>query len=232
VKIKIFADGADIEGIRNLTLDPAIMGFTTNPTLMRSAGITDYEAFAKDVIEVIGDKPISLEVFSDDIKEMDRQARKLSLLGSNVFVKIPITNTKRESTLKIVRNLSSDGIKLNVTALMTLPQVESTVSAFMGGVDGCISVFAGRIADTGVDPLPIMKKSLDLMASNKNLELIWASPREIFNIVQADEIGCHIITVTHEILKKIGTIGKDLEEFSLDTVKMFFNDASNAGYTF
>jgi transaldolase len=230
MKIKIFADGADIAGIKNLTHNSMIKGFTTNPTLMRAAGITDYEAFAKDVIEVIGDKPISLEVFSDDMIEMDRQARKLSLLGSNVFVKIPITNTKQESTLNLVRNLSADGIKLNVTALMTLPQVESTVSAFMGGVDGCISVFAGRIADTGVDPLPIMKESLNLMASNKSLELIWASPREILNIVQADEIGCHIITVTHDLLKKMSNIGKDLNEFSLDTVKMFFDDASKAGY--
>lgn len=230
--VKIFADGADLDGIKALTENQLIQGFTTNPTLMKAAGITDYEGFSKEVIELISGKPISLEVFSDEFEDMKRQATKLSALGENVYVKIPITNTRGESSQPLIKELSLQGIKLNVTALMTLKQVEETTESFADHATGCISVFAGRIADTGVDPVPLMEASLQAMSINSNLELIWASPREILNVVQADDIGCHIITVTHDLLKKLSIIGKNLDEYSLDTVKMFFNDAKNAGFTF
>ena len=231
LKIKIFADGADIEEIRNLRSNPLIKGFTTNPTLMKQAGIRDYLKFSKEVIEVIDGLPISLEVFSDVFAEMKTQAMKLSALGSNVNVKIPITNTKGEPSSKLVSELAKEGVSLNVTALFTLKQVEDSVVALQGSRKSYISVFAGRIADAGVDPMPIMEGALQLMRLEKQLELIWASPREVLNIVQADQIGCHVITVTHDLLKKIPGLGKDLTQFSLETVAMFANDAKNAGYT-
>ena len=231
LQVQIFADGADIEGIRTLRSNSLIKGFTTNPTLMKQAGIKDYLKFSKEVIEVIDGLPISLEVFSDDFAEMKTQALKLSALGSNVNVKIPITNTKSESSSKLVSELAKEGVSLNVTALFTLKQVDDTVTALQGSRKSYISVFAGRIADAGVDPMPIMEGALQLMRSEKQLELIWASPREVLNIVQADQIGCHVITVTHDLLKKLSGLGKDLTQFSLETVAMFANDAKNAGYT-
>ena len=230
LKVRIFADGADKRGILDLYRSPLIQGFTTNPTLMRQVGIADYEAFARDILAEIPDRPFSLEVFSDDFEEMGRQARKLAALGSNVYVKIPITNTLGESCGPLVRQLTKDGIKLNVTALMTLEQVRCMTAALGGSPSAYISVFAGRVADAGIDPLPIMRESLAIMRAEPQLELIWASPREIFNLVQADQIGCHIITVTHDLLKKLPSLGRDLTEFSLDTVKMFHRDALTAGY--
>jgi transaldolase len=230
LQVQIFADGADIEGIRTLRSNPLIKGFTTNPTLMKQAGIKDYLKFSKEVIQVIDGLPISLEVFSDDFAEMKTQALKLSALGSNVNVKIPITNTKSESSSKLVSELAKEGVSLNVTALFTLKQVDDTVAALQGSRKSYISVFAGRIADAGIDPMPIMEGALQLMRSEKQLELIWASPREVLNIVQADQIGCHVITVTHDLLKKLPGLGKDLTQFSLETVAMFANDAASAGY--
>ena len=231
LQVQIFADGADIEGIRTLRSNPLIKGFTTNPTLMKQAGIKDYLKFSKEIIEVIDGLPISLEVFSDDFIEMKTQALKLSALGTNVNVKIPITNTKSEPSNKLVSELAKEGVSLNVTALFTLKQVDDTVAALQGSRKSYISVFAGRIADAGVDPMPIMEGALKSMRSQKQLELIWASPREVLNIVQADQIGCHVITVTHDLLKKLSGLGKDLTQFSLETVAMFANDAKNAGYT-
>jgi transaldolase len=231
LRIKVFADGADIAGIRKLADDPLIAGITTNPTLMRKAGIEDYEAFATELLEVVPDRPISFEVFSDDFAEMERQALKVSSWADNVFVKVPITNTEGASSLDLVRRLSHDGIKLNVTALMTGKQVESSAAALEGGVPAYVSVFAGRIADAGVDPEPIMVAALDTLRPLPGVELIWASPREVLNIVQADRIGCHIITVTHDLLAKLHLLGRDLDEFSLDTVRMFHRDASAAGFT-
>uniref|UniRef100_Q02BK9 Transaldolase n=1 Tax=Solibacter usitatus (strain Ellin6076) TaxID=234267 RepID=Q02BK9_SOLUE len=230
LKIKIFADGADKRGILDLYRNPLIQGFTTNPTLMRQAGISDYAAFARDILAEVPDRSFSLEVFSDEFEEMGRQARKLAALGPNVFVKIPITNTRGESAAPLVRELTAENIKLNVTALLTLDQVCAMVDALEGSPSAYISVFAGRVADAGIDPVPLMKEALALMRSQPRLELIWASPREIFNLVQADRIGCHIITITHDLLKKLPSLGKDLVEFSLDTVKMFHRDAVAAGF--
>jgi len=229
LKVKVFADGADRAGIGRLVADPVIKGFTTNPTLMKQAGITDYLSFAREIIEVVAPRPLSLEVFSDEFGEMKRQAKVLAKLGSNVNVKIPITNTRQESSLALVKELVREGVRVNVTALFTLKQVQETIEAIEGGPSSYVSVFAGRIADTGVDPLPIMIRSLELLAPTSH-ELIWASPREVFNVVQADQIGCHIITVTHDLIKKISLIGKNLDEYSLDTVKMFANDAAAAGF--
>jgi transaldolase len=231
LKTKIFADGAEKAGMLELHNNPLISGFTTNPTLMRKAGIKDYKAFAQDILKFITDKPVSFEVFSDDFNEMENQATEIAKWGSNVIVKIPITNTKAESSVNLISKLSSKGIKINATAMMTVDQVISVLPALSEGPGGFVSIFAGRVADAGVDPVPIMKEVLNLLKNYPNIELIWASPRELFNIVQANKIGCHIITVTNDILKKLPTIGKDLTEFSLDTVKMFFNDASAAGYT-
>jgi transaldolase len=228
--VKIFADGADLDGLLRLAADPRIKGFTTNPTLMRKAGIVDYAAFAKAVLERLTDRPISFEVFTDDLDEMRAQALQIASWGSNVYVKIPVTNTRGESTAALVRELSQDGVQLNVTALMTLAQVEAMTIALTGGAASNISVFAGRIADTGVDPLPIMVESLEIMRAAPAAELIWASPREVLNIVQAADIGCHIITVTYDLLGKLGSLGKDLGVFSLETVKMFHRDAEAAGY--
>ena len=230
LSVKIFADGADLSGMLELYRQPHIKGFTTNPTLMRKAGITDYVAFACDVLRAIPDRPISFEVFSDDFSEMERQARTIARWGSNVYVKIPVTNTRQEPSYNIIKRLSHDGLQLNVTALMTLEQVKSVTEALAGGERSCISVFAGRIADTGRDPVPLMREALRIMTAAPEAELIWASPRELLNVFHADSIGCHIITVTHDILKKLSLIGKSLDEYSLETVKMFYNDASTAKF--
>jgi transaldolase len=230
LRIKIFADGADLEGIRDLTQNPLVRGFTTNPTLMKQAGITDYLGFSRQVLDLIGDAPISLEVFSDEFDEMKKQAIRLSSLGENVYVKIPVTNTRSESSTQIVKELAADGVKLNVTAVFTKEQVDAVTEALTGGPAAYVSVFAGRIADAGVDPIPTMIDTLRIIASQPQIELIWASPRELLNIVQADEIGCHIITVTHDLLKKLPSLGKDLTQFSLETVQMFANDAVHAGF--
>jgi transaldolase len=228
---KIFADGADLDGIRSLASNPAVAGFTTNPTLMRKAGIRDYATFAAAALEIVGARPISFEVFADEPVEMERQARAIATWGSNVYVKIPVTNTAGETTASLITRLTRDGIRLNVTALMTAAQVQEITRALDGGAPACISVFAGRVADTGRDPLPILRDSLRIMAAQPQLELIWASPRELLNVFQADEIGCHIITVTNDILAKLGLVGKDLLEYSLDTVKMFYRDASEAAFS-
>lgn len=230
LKVKIFADGANLETIRQLRSDPLIKGFTTNPTLMKQAGVSDYITFSRDAIEIINGLPISLEVFSDDLVEMKRQALILSALGDNVFVKIPVTNSEKISTAPLVKELSMEGVQLNVTAMFTIAQTEIVLSALQNGPKSYISIFAGRIADAGVDPMPIMTRALELLKPEPQIELIWASPREVLNIVQADIIGCHVITVTHDLLKKLPGLGKDLDQFSLETVEMFTNDARNAGY--
>jgi len=230
MRVKIFADGAEKAPMLKLYANPQIQGFTTNPTLMRKAGITDYEAFARDILAAIPDRPISFEVFADEFDEMERQAERIATWGENVYVKIPVTNTRAESAAPLVRRLAGRGVKQNVTALMTLDQVREITDALSGGPAANISVFAGRIADTGVDPLPIMRSALEIMKPYPQLELIWASPRELLNIVQASEIGCHIITVTSDILNKLPLIGKDLGDYSLDTVKMFRNDALASGF--
>jgi transaldolase len=228
--VKIFADGADIAGITELASNPVISGFTTNPTLMRQSGVQDYESFSRRVIEITGDRPLSLEVFADEFSEMERQARLLASWGDNVFVKIPVSNTEGIPTTDLVARLSAEGVKLNVTALLTTKQVLDVAGALDATVPAFVSVFAGRIADTGVDPVAIMTESLTLLERLPRAELIWASPRELLNVVQADQIGCHVITVTHDLLKKLPLLGKDLDEFSLDTVRMFADDAAAAGY--
>lgn len=230
LKVKIFADGADKAGMLEMHAKPYIKGLTTNPTLMKKAGITDYRAFCKDVLAVIADKPISFEVFSDDFPEMERQAMEIASWGTNVYVKIPVTNTKRETSYTLVRSLAARGVKLNVTALMTLAQVRDVVAALNPAVPSYVSVFAGRIADTGRDPVPLMAAAVEILKLAPAAELIWASPRELLNIVQADQIGCQVITVTNDILKKLSLGGYDLDDYSLDTVKMFHNDAVAAGY--
>jgi len=229
--VKIFADGAVKSEMVEMYRNPLIKGFTTNPTLMRKAGIDDYQAFAKDILQTIPDRPISFEVFSDDLDEMKRQALLIRKWGENVFVKIPISNTRSESTVGLVKELSSAGVKLNITAMMTFGQVVEISNALAEGAQAYLSVFAGRIADTGRDPLPVMIASVELLRLRPGQELIWASPRELLNVFQADEIGCHIITVTVDILRKLNQTGKNLDEFSLDTVKMFREDAVKAGYT-
>jgi transaldolase len=230
LRVKIFADGADRKAILELYANPLIKGFTTNPTLMRQAGVKDYEAFAHDVLREIKDRPISFEVFSDEFSEMERQAMKIAAWGDNVYVKIPVTNTRRESAGPLIGRLAKAGVKVNATALLTLDQVREIRDQLAGGPPSIISVFAGRIADTGVDPVPIMRSALETVAAHRNIEIIWASPREVFNIVQADQIGCHIITVTPELLKKLPMLGTDLAELSLETVKMFHRDAASAGF--
>jgi transaldolase len=230
LSVKIFADGADLAGMLALYRQPYIKGFTTNPTLMRKAGITDYRGFAKEVLAAIPDRPISFEVFSDEFSEMERQAREIASWGGNVYVKIPVTNTRGESACDLVKRLSHAGVKLNVTALLSLAQVRDVVAAVAGGAPSCISVFAGRVADTGYDPVPLMTAAVEMLKVAPTAELIWASPRELLNIFQADDIGCHIITVTHDILKKLSNVGRDLEDYSLDTVKMFHSDATHAGF--
>lgn len=230
LRVRIFADGADKASMLDLASRPFIKGFTTNPTLMAKAGITDYEGFARDMLNAIRDKPISFEVFSDDLDEMERQALRIAQWGPNVYVKLPITNTMGISTTPVLRRLTASGVKVNVTAIMTLSQVRDVVLNLEQGVPSCISVFAGRIADTGIDPLPVMAAAVAMASANGDAEIIWASPREALNIVQADAIGCQIITVTNDILKKLPTLGHDLEKFSLETVKMFRDDAVKAGF--
>lgn len=229
--LQIFADGADKAGMLEMYAKPYIRGFTTNPTLMRVAGIRDYRAFALEVLQAIPDRPISFEVFSDDFVDMKRQALEIANWGENVYVKIPVTNTKRESAASLLRELSVAGVKINVTALMTLQQVIMVSECLGGGPAGYVSVFAGRIADTGRDPIPLMAAAVELLRPYPNLELIWASPRELLNIFQADAIGCHVITVTNDILKKLNLVDKNLDDFSLDTVKMFYNDAQKASFS-
>jgi transaldolase len=232
LKVKVFADGADKKGMLELNANPLIKGLTTNPTLMRKAGIADFEAFARDILQSITVKPLSLEVFSDDFPEMKRQALKINGWAKNVYVKIPITNTRGESSLPLVRELAADGVKLNVTAILTLEQVEGVAKALSPKAPAVVSVFAGRIADTGMDPIPLMRKSKEILKSLPPAELLWASVREVLNIFQADECGCDIVTVPHDILgKAIKLAGMDLTALSLDTVKMFANDAKGAGFS-
>ena len=230
LRVKIFADGADKAGMLEMASKPFIQGLTTNPTLMRKAGITDYRAFAVDILRSIPDKPISFEVFSDEFGEMEEQATEIASWGSNVYVKIPITNTRREPATCLIERLAERKIKVNITAIMTLDQVREVVSVLDPGVPSYVSVFAGRIADTGRDPVPLMSEAVELLKERPSAELIWASPRELLNIFQADAIGCHVITVTNDVLKKLELVGKDLDDYSLDTVKMFFGDASSAGF--
>jgi transaldolase len=230
LNVKIFADGADKKGILEMYAKPYIKGFTTNPTLMRKVGITDYKAFAKDILKEIKDRPISFEVFSDDFYEMERQAMEIASWGDNVNVKIPVTNTKQENCYALVKKLSAQKVKLNITAIMTLQQVRDVVFSLDPTVPAYVSVFAGRIADTGYDPLPLMAAAVEILKVAPASELIWASPRELLNIFQADAIGCQVITVTNDILKKLALVGYDLGNYSLDTVKMFYNDAQSAGF--
>jgi len=231
LRIKLFADGADLDAMIELARNPLIRGFTTNPTLMRKAGVASYQEFACRVIAAIPDRPVSFEVISDDLTEMERQARKIASWGPNVFAKIPVTDTRGHSSAPLVRELSSSGVKLNVTALLTLPQVQVVADALDGGAPAYISVFAGRIADTGIDPAPLMAEAVRILAPRPQVELIWASPRELLNVLQADAAGCHVITATGDILRKLCLLGKDLTRFSLETVAMFHNDALAAGYS-
>ena len=227
---KIFADGANLVDIALLAKDPLISGFTTNPTLMRSAGVQDYLSFSQEAIEIIGDRPISLEVFADEMNEMIRQGELLHKLGNNVFVKIPITNTKGESTSQVVQALTAQGVKVNVTAIFTIDQANRILESVQGSTQFYLSVFAGRIADAGVNPVPIIKQTVVLLSEFGSGEVIWASPREVYNFVEAQNSGCQIITMTRELISKLTGLGKDLDQFSLETVKMFANDALNAGY--
>ncbi len=229
-RVKIFADGADRAGMLEMYRNPLISGFTTNPTLMRKAGISDYMAFARDILQAIPDRPISFEVFSDDFDDMERQARLIASWGPNVYVKVPITNTKGQSAVGLLHKLSAAGIRVNVTAMMTEGQVDDILPAIKNGPGAYVSIFAGRLADTGVDPLPIMKRIVGVLAPYQQLELIWASPREVLNLVQADEIGCQIITMTNDLIKKISLFGKDPATYSLETVRMFYDDAAKAGF--
>ncbi len=231
LKVKLFADGADLAGIKEMASNPAIKGFTTNPTLMRKAGIADYKAFALQVLQAVGDRPISFEVFADDFDTMEKQALEIASWGKNVNVKIPVTNTKGEFCGPLVERLSRAGVQLNVTAVMTLDQVKRITDRLAIDTPAIVSVFAGRIADTGRDPVPLMTKAVEILKSKPRAELIWASPRELLNIFQADSIGCHIITATNDILKKLSLVGKDLDAYSLETVEMFYKDAKAAGYT-
>lgn len=231
LKVKIFADGADKAGMLEMYAKPWIKGFTTNPTLMRKVGISDYAAFAKDILKAIPDRPISFEVFSDEFDEMRRQALQIAGWGKNVYVKIPVTNTRAEPSTELIRELAKKGVRLNVTAMMPLAQVREVSQAIGSAAPACISVFAGRVADTGRDPVPLMAAAVEMLAPYPNQELIWASPRELLNVFQADAIGCQIITVTNDILKKLELVGKDLSQYSLETVKMFRSDAVGAGFT-
>ncbi|MBL4818722.1 MAG: transaldolase [Deltaproteobacteria bacterium] len=231
MKVKLFADGADLNGMKEMYANPLIKGFTTNPTLMRKAGIQDYRTFARQVLEAIPDRPISFEVFADDFDDMKRQALEIASWGKNVNVKIPVTNTKNQFAGHLIEYLSKEGVSLNVTALMSLKQVGQVSDCLAPETPAIISVFAGRIADTGVDPMPMMAEAVKIMHAKPKAELIWASPRELLNIFQADAVGCHIITATNDILKKLSLVGKDLDQYSLETVEMFHRDAMVAGYT-
>ena len=230
LKIKLFADGADLAGMKEMAANPLIKGFTTNPTLMRKAGVADYKTFARDVLQVIQDRPVSFEVFADDFAQMEEQALEIASWGRNVNVKIPVTNTRREFSGALIERLSKAGVKVNVTAVLTLEQVERITEKLHAATPAIISVFAGRIADTGVDPMPIMAKAVQIMKAKPKAELIWASPRELLNVFQADAVGCHIITATTDILKKLALVDKDLDKYSLETVEMFYKDAKAAGY--
>lgn len=230
LKIKLFADGADKAQILQAQANPLIKGFTTNPTLMRAAGVKDYEAFAHEILAVVTDKPISFEVFADEFAEMERQAHKIASWAENVYVKIPITNTRRESSVELIRRLSHSGVKLNVTAILSLEQVQDAAGALAGGAPSVVSVFAGRVADTGLDPVPLMADAMKLVSLHAGMELLWASPRELLNIFQANDVGCHIITATDSVLSKLKVVGKDLDDYSLETVQMFYNDAAHSGY--
>jgi len=230
LKVKIFADGADKSGMLEMYAKPYIKGLTTNPTLMKKAGITDYRAFCKDILTHIKDKPLSFEAFSDDFADMERQAMEIASWGDNVYVKIPVTNTKLETCYALVKKLGAQKVKMNVTAIMTLSQVRDVVAALNPNVPSYVSVFAGRMADTGRDPVPLMAAAVEMLKLAPEAELIWASPRELLNIFQADEVGCQVITVTNDILKKLSLVGYDLDTYSLDTVKMFYNDALTAGF--
>jgi transaldolase len=230
LKVQIFADGADKAGMLEMYAKPYIKGLTTNPTLMKKAGITEYREFCKDVLTHIKDKPLSFEVFSDDFAEMERQAMEIASWGDNVYVKIPVTNTNQETCYALVKKLGAQKVKMNVTAIMTMNQVKDVVAALNPNVPSYVSVFAGRIADTGRDPVPMMAAAVEMLKVAPAAELIWASPRELLNIFQADEVGCQVITVTNDILKKLSLVGYDLDSYSLDTVKMFYNDATAAGF--
>ena len=231
LKVKIFADGADFDGIVKLSGHPLVKGFTTNPSLARKAGVTDYEAFGRKVLAAVPDRPVSLEVFADEFDEMARQARAIATWGPNVNVKIPVTNTRKEFSGELIRELSDDGVTVNVTAILTLDQVRRVTAALSPKTPAIVSVFAGRIADTGVDPVPLMAEAVKILKTRPKAELIWASPRELLNIFQADDVGCHIITVTNDILSKLSLVDKDLEAYSLETVEMFRRDAVAAGFS-
>ncbi len=230
LKIDLYADGADVKDMVAARQAGLVKGFTTNPTLMRKCGVSDYEAFAREALQAVSGMPISFEVFADEFDEMERQAKLIATWGDAVFVKIPITNTRGESAVPLIARLSAAGVKLNITAILTLDQVRAVAGALNPDVPAIVSVFAGRIADTGRDPVPIMRESLEILKAKPKAQLLWASPRELLNIIQADECGCHIITVTSDILKKLAMVGKPLEELSLDTVKMFYTDAAAAGF--
>jgi len=229
--VKIFADGADFEGILTMYKNPLIKGFTTNPSLMRKAGVSDYEAFARRLLAAVTHRPISFEVFADEPAEMVRQARAIASWGKNVNVKIPVMNTQREFMGRVIEELSGDGIAINVTAVFTPHQVSRIAASLAADAQAIVSVFAGRVADTGTDPVPLMREAVQILAERPNAELLWASPRELLNIFQADAIGCHIITVTHDVLAKLGLVGKDLDQYSLETVEMFYRDAVAAGFS-
>ena len=228
--LKLFADGADKAGMLEMYHNPRIDGFTTNPTLMRKAGISNYETFAKEILKAIQDKPLSFEVFADDLNEMERQALEIKTWGSNVYVKIPVMNTQRVSTAPLIQRLTQAGVQLNITAILTLEQLHEVGDALRGGASAFVSVFAGRIADTGRDPIPLMQSALELLQPNSAAELLWASPREVYNVYQAEAIGCHIITATNDLLKKLSLKDKDLTDYSQETVQMFYSDAQSAGY--
>jgi len=230
LRIALYADGADVREMAAARENGIVRGFTTNPTLMRKSGISDYEAFAREALDATKGMPISFEVFADEFDEMERQARLIATWGEAVFVKIPITNTKQESSIPLIARLSSSGVKLNITAILTLDQVREVVDAVDVNTPAIVSVFAGRIADTGRDPVPLMREAAEIVSRKPQAQLLWASPRELLNVIQADEAGCHIITVTGDILKKLSMVGKPLDELSLDTVKMFYNDAAAAGF--
>ena len=230
LRISVFADGADVREMATARGGGVVRGFTTNPTLMRKSGVTDYESFAREALQATGGMPISFEVFADEFEEMERQAKRIATWGESVFVKIPITNTRGESAIPLIQRLSAAGVKLNITAILTLEQVRAVADALDANTPAIVSVFAGRIADTGRDPVPLMREAASILKAKPKAQLLWASPRELLNVIQAEEAGCHIITVTSDILKKLAMVGKPLEELSLDTVKMFYNDASAAGF--
>ncbi len=231
LNVKLFADGADMDGIMEMYANPLIKGFTTNPTLMNKVGIKDYEDFGRKVLNAVPDRPVSLEVFADEFDEMEAQAMEIATWGDNVNIKIPITNTKGQSSAPLINKLSNQGVSLNITAIMTLEQVRDVAENLSYDTPAIVSVFAGRIADTGIDPMPVMRECVEILSVRPKAELLWASPRELLNIFQADEVGCHIITATNDVLRKLALVGKDLSEYSLETVEMFYNDATSAGYS-